>query len=260
MATERRPVGGIYDKFREGAEVRVATWNLERLDSRARRDRVLGQVDEVAADVWVFTETDHTFAPTGAQHLHCSGIEQARARNERWVSIASTHPLEPLVLTGDPVRSVAARVHPAGRDPFVVFGTVLPWTSDRWRGLRGVDAFVEAVAVQRADLQRLRAENPRSDFIWAGDFNQHLGEGARYWSSRNHALLVETLDELGLSCLTSDPDPVAKVAPARRSVDHICVALADRWARGSVAVWPVSATPDRRLSDHYGVAVDTWAP
>ncbi|MBI2780919.1 MAG: endonuclease/exonuclease/phosphatase family protein [Chloroflexi bacterium] len=239
--------------------MRLATWNVERLGSQPRRGRILRMINEIAADVWIFTETDDSLVPAGMPSLHCADIDERRRSNERWVSIASKYPLEQLSLTGDPTRSVAARIHPSNREPFIVFGTVLPWTSDRWRGMRGSHGFAEALATQQGDLRRLRALEPHSDFVWAGDFNQHLGVGARYWSKRNGELLVGALEELGLHILTADPDPVTGVAGERRSVDHLCVARADLWDRRSLAVWPVGPAPDRQLSDHYGVAVDTVA-
>jgi endonuclease/exonuclease/phosphatase family metal-dependent hydrolase len=237
--------------------VRFATWNIERLASRPKRERVLSCMAEIGADVWVLTESDDSLLPTGMQSLHCSNSDEERPAEERWVSIASRYPLEPLALTGDPIRSAAARVHPGDGDPFLVFGSVLPWTSDAWRGMRGSDGFAKALETQRGDLRGLRAQEPRSDFIWAGDFNQHLVDSGRYWSKRNKELIGLTLRELGLSPLTADPDPVTAVARDRYSVDHICVALEGRWDRSSLRVWPTSPAPDRRLSDHYGVAVDT---
>lgn len=239
--------------------MRFATWNIERLNSSARRNRVLRATDDVAADVWVLTETDDAFAPVGLQYLHTSVVDETRLSKERWVSIASRFPLEPIALTGDPIRSAAARIHPVDGDSFVVFGTVLPWPSDLWGGMRGSTAFASALETQLQDLRALRGQNARSEFIWAGDFNQHLGEGARYSSRRNGDLLVEALRELGLHVLTADPDPVMKMAPARRSVDHICVAIPEQWDRQQQTVWPNRPTPDPRLSDHYGVAVDSLA-
>jgi hypothetical protein len=159
--------------------VRLATWNVERLANRPKRDRVLASMAEIGADVWIFTESDDELVPAGIASLHCSDADEKRGASERWVSIASRYPLEPLALSGDPFRSAAARVYPTDGDPFVVFGTVLPWTSDRWRGLRGSDGFAGALGAQLGDLRRLRSGEPLVDLVWAGDFNQHLDDGGR---------------------------------------------------------------------------------
>ena len=238
--------------------MRLATWNVERLRSGRRRARALDWVNRIAADIWVFTEADSDFAPHGLRHVHTSLPDPARHPRERWVSIVSSFPLEPVALVGDPIRSAAAFVHPPGTGALIVFGTVLPWTTDRWRGHRGSDAFAAALAAQLIDLRSLRTRERSSKFVLAGDFNQHLGDGDRYWSGRNKRLISEALAELGLTVLTANPtDPVQRVAPDRRSVDHVCVAKPLECNRESLGVWPPGPQPDPLVSDHFGVVLES---
>lgn len=238
--------------------MKLATWNVERVPSLARRERILAALEVVDADIWVLTETRTDLIPgPGVRSVFSCEPDRAGAASERWIGIASKFPVEQLRTT-DPVRSAAALIRPAVGRPMVVFGTVLPWATDSWRGIRGLPGFLAALAVQRADWARLRAEHPNADFVVAGDFNQDLSDRHYYWSREGRVALLAALESAGLVALTADPrDPVRAASNGLRAwIDHICVPAESKWVAAHTSVWPAADTPDRRLSDHYGVAAE----
>ena len=109
-----------------------------------------------------------------------------------------------------------------------------------------------------ADWIALVRQFPGGDLCVLGDLNQDLSRRDYYGSRANRTALLDALRTVGLSALTADPtDPVRAVARDRASIDHICVtARVVQQGSARLEVWPSGAAPDRRLSDHYGVAAD----
>lgn len=241
--------------------VKLANWNLERASTSARRDALREYTDRVGADVWVFTETHRDFTPglpyacssaEGRDRIH--GLDTAE---DRWAMIWSWHRLEQLE-TSDPTRTVAARIYPEGADPFVVYGTVLPWNGDNWRGhpSAGGVAFCEALKHQQADWLRLRERFPQDEFFIIGDFNQDLAPTHYYGSQLKRRALITALTECGLVALTAgDGDPIRRDAAPMACIDHICALRDSAWRPEPAVRWPDGPLPASHLSDHFGVAV-----
>jgi hypothetical protein len=242
--------------------MKLANWNLERAKT-ARREGLRRYIDHIAADVWVFTETNDDFA-FGDDHRHktssAGGRDQVTGLDElgdRWVAIQSKYPLTPLQSTDD-VRTVAARVLPPEQAPFLIFGTVLPWIGDRWRGFPAASgvAFREALKVQTSDWKDMRQNFPDDELFVIGDFNQDLVHPHYYGSNANKDALNKALDDGGLVALTGgDDDPIRRDSPPYACIDHICALRDSHWRAKPAVRWPEAPTPDKRLSDHFGVAV-----
>lgn len=240
--------------------MKIATWNVWRLKTRARRIAVAGWLDRIDADVWVLTETDVALSPGPAYRCVTTALTDRPGRvGEQWVAIWSRLPIEPLGSSSDPSRSVAALVRPTSGPRVIVYGTVLPWTSSRWHGLSGAGAraFCAALDAQRGDWEALRRRYPDAELCVAGDLNQDLSDRHYYGSRVARQALRDALSSVGLVALTGDPaDPVRAMAPDRASIDHICVQRdSAHFAPPRLEVWPRGSEPDRGVSDHYGVAV-----
>ena len=174
------------------------------------------------------------------------------------MSIWSRYPLTP-VATSDAERTAAVRVLPPSGVPFVVFGTVLPWFGDVWRGhtAKGGVAFREALKVQVADWTRFRSEYPRDEFFVLGDFNQDLVTPTYYGSRANRAALEAALAEVGLQALTGGVhDPMRRDSPPCACIDHICGLRDSRWRPQPPRRWPDAPRPVRWMTDHSGVGVE----
>jgi len=244
--------------------MKLATWNLERLGYPRRRSMapLRAHMEAIGADVWVLTETVEDMSP-GAEYVGVAttGSDREQKPDEVWTKIWSRWPIEALPPTSDPVRCVAARVVHPQRGAFVVYGTVLPWTGSKWRGLRGAGgvAFGAALDAQELDWAALRADFPADDLFVMGDLNQPIGVGPpRYYGSEvNERHLGEALARLGLIAFTAgDNDPVRRGSNRLACIDHICgpISYVPRVRR--TIRWPDSPKPLDGLSDHFGVAVE----
>jgi endonuclease/exonuclease/phosphatase family metal-dependent hydrolase len=240
----------------------LATWNLERpvAASRRRVEELRRWMRTVGADVWVLTETHDGIVPEPYySSVASTGTDRHGEPGERWAAIHSRFPLEPLLPTSDPIRSVAARIAPPESSPFIVYGTVLPWIGSSWRGVpsSGGRAFNAAIDAQAADWASLRSAYPDLDLYVLGDFNQDLAERHYYGSHSNKGRLLQALADVGLVALTSGVnDPVRRDSPDCACIDHICGATSSVWRLVSTTRWPDTARPQKgRLSDHFGIAV-----
>ena len=226
-----------------------------------RREAIGGYLDVAAPDVLVLTET-HDSLDSGLPYVHSSaegrdGYERHRD-GHRWVSISSRYPMEPLVVR-DERRSVAARVCPGRDDPFIAFGTVLPWLGSPWREYEsaGGVAFREALSVQEADWMALRSAYPDDEFFLMGDFNQDLVTPSYYGSRANRDALEAALAAAGLVALTAGAgDPIRRDLTTYACIDHICARADSKWDVEATSKWPQTNAPLRWMSDHFGVGVE----
>ncbi len=242
--------------------MKFATWNLARPVPSFRRRHALiaDQIIRVAADIWVLTETHASITPgSGFGSASTTGTDRPGDPDERWATIWSRFPIEPLSLTSDPVRAVAVRIVPPTGAPLIVYATVLPWLGSPWRHFPAADgkAFAEALQAQALDWRALRESNLDHDVIVAGDFNQDLAETHYYGSRANRHGLLLALEGAGLVALTADGnDPVRRGSSPYACVDHICISTSARWQARGLRRWPDVPKPDRRLSDHFGIDVE----
>lgn len=238
--------------------MKIATWNVALPVSEGRRKQLRVFTDRIGADVWVLTETHDSFTP--GHQFSCSSAEGRDGRHRpghRWVSIWSTCELEPLP-TSDAKRTVAARLHPKGSKPFIVYGCVLPWLGSAWEGYpaKGGVAFSESLKIQSADWKLLLSKYPDHEFFVLGDFNQDLVRPRYYGSLTNRARLEEALKEVGLVALTAgDGDPIRRCSPPCACIDHICARRDSAWQANRPERWPDIPKPNKKLTDHFGVAV-----
>lgn len=240
----------------------LANWNIERAATPTRRKALQKRVERIAADVWVFTESHSEFDP--GLPFSCTsspgrdGVVGLDTPNDQWVAIWSRWPLQQLPVS-DPIRTVAARVNPEGEPSFIIFGLVLPWGGDNWHEFpsAGGEAFREALKVQQSDWSRLRNTFPDDEFFVLGDFNQDLVELRYYGSRRNRETLSGALDECGFVALTAGAgDPIRRDSAPYACIDHICARRDSRFRAAPAIRWPDAGKPDKRLSDHFGVAVE----
>jgi hypothetical protein len=245
-------------------KIKIATWNLQLPVAPLRRKAMRLHTDREQADIWVLTETHDGFSPGDDYTVVSSmaGRDGLHKPEHRWVSIWSRHPLVPLS-TSDNQRTAAARVSPTEGDPYVVFGTVLPWIGSTWRDhpSAGGVAFREVLAVQVDDWISLKKEFPNDEFFLLGDFNQDLVSGPpRYYGSHaNRNELEAGLKRSGLKVLTGGAnDPIRRETKVCACIDHICMRQDSAWRVDATTRWPDSDKPQKGLSDHFGVAATLY--
>lgn len=243
--------------------MRIATWNLQRpaTASSGRVARLREWIGRINADVWVLTETHEGISPGDEfRAVATSGSDRQQSPGERWTMIWSRLPIVGVETTCDPIRTACARIAAAEGPAMLVYGTVLPWRSDRrWLPAAGGAAFVQVLAEQASDWRRLREKYPDDRLCIAGDFNQELGDRTLAGTAPGRTELRRALEAAALDCLTGDEaDPVAQLTQDERSnIDHICVdARAADGPEFKVGAWPARVDELRTLSDHFGVWVD----
>jgi hypothetical protein len=242
--------------------LKIANWNIERaLPTQRRTARILSHLKDWPAEITILTETHQDICPGVNQNGVHSGTPDRPCKDagERWCSIWSRFPLDDLnSYISDKARCTAARLNHPVYGTITVFSFILPWLSDKWRNIptKGGECFGEALNLYRQDWQNLRSRFPADTFILAGDFNQSLVDHRYYGSKIQKAILEETLKSDGLLPLTAyENDPVARDSFPKACIDHICINKSAGMILQSSDRWPDTATPDKTLSDHFGIIV-----
>ena len=242
--------------------MKIANWNVARcLPQQRRASEIHEHLSGVAADIYVLTETHESLVPRSTfRGVFSSEPDRPSEAGERWAAIWSASPLKRLDdYVSDPARCVAARLADSKIGEVVVYACVLPWIGSPWRGLpsAGGRAFGAALDMYCEDWRRLKDVFPRAVLIVAGDFNQDLATRHYYGSRDQRKALRAALDEAKLDAATAgDSDPIAKHSAPHACIDHICIAQSAGFKATRPWRWPGTPAPVRRLSDHFGVAVD----
>lgn len=219
-----------------------------------RNARRLELIQAADADVVVLTETHDELRLKGYQATSTPQRPGARAA-ARWTTIWSRLGVRRVIETDDPLRTVAVELE----GDLLVYGTVLPWHSDRgpsddkqvnWAEYRRV------VPIQGAEWLALRQQHPAQTLVVAGDFNQSLGERHHYGGSKLRQLLEENCAAADLDVLTGLAHQ--QVPLAHPPIDHVAVAPAQgqRAHLHRVAGWEGAGRGPGRLSEHSAVVVD----
>lgn len=239
------------------SQLRVATWNLERVSPRSWRKLPAQRaaMARVGADVWVLTETRTGVSPGEGFHpLHCPARDSGHhADDERMVSIWSRWPIEPTGLEPRARGAVSGVVEsPFGRT--AVFGSVIPYAN-----AKGPDGTSRMWQEHYTEIERLAEEwtalAAEMPLIVAGDFNQDRDGSGWYGTKKGRAMLTDALDAAGMTCVT-EADMVANGRlRTKHLIDHVCL-TEDLAARvRSVECWEAVDAAGIRMSDHPGVVV-----
>jgi hypothetical protein len=231
--------------------VRIGTWNVEYARGEEKNARRRALILGAEADIWVLTEThdDLDLRPT---HVPISTTQRETGRlGGRWTTIWSRFPVLSVIPTRDPGRTVAALLQ-APREQIVVFGTVLPWHSDRGPDgdARNWQEQYRVTGEQSEEWERLAHEFPDAALCVAGDLNMNLAGKHRYGTIKGRALLRDGFLRANLDCATSTVEGLSH-AP----IDHVVIDSARCGGTRTVAAW--EGTHDGiRLSDHSAVVVE----
>lgn len=240
--------------------MRIGTWNVEYGVGAEKNARRLRRLREMNCDVWVLTET-HDDLDLGADYQAVSTTPRPNKRaGSRWTTIWSRLPIVKSVAVEDLNRTVAVLLEsPVG--PLIVFGTVLPWNTDRGaNGLgKGWSEFYRVAPLQSQEWAKLAATNPGVALCVAGDLNMNLGGPHYYGSAKGRELLRVGLKEAALVCVT-ESDRMPRGLLMHGPIDHICLSASIAPHTSVVNAWEGTDGDGVRLSDHSGlvVAVNTF--
>lgn len=235
--------------------MKIGTWNVEYAAGDKKNELRLKRLLQMNCDVWVLTETnaDLDLSNAGFKPVRTTPRKPGRT-GSCWTTIWSRLPVVKVVPTEDPNRTVAAILQaPFGE--LLVFGTVLPWHSDK--GDKGTvknwEEFYRVVPLQGREWARLRKEHPDAEMCVAGDLNMNLGGPHYYGTKKGRAMLGEAFAAADLVCLTETEK--TKGMLSHGAIDHICVSSRLAEGAGAVDAWEGKDADGVRLSDHSGVVV-----
>jgi len=235
--------------------MRILTWNLD----HGRHDpAVIEKQQRLLAshpnDACVLTEVPMSMSNEDAGRVLSPVERPGKLGPEAWVRIDADG-VEPCAIELPLKRMAAAARATVGGEPFLVYGSVLPWRSANTQAdyLEGVgmspdDLFARVLGEQIRDIRALRAEHPADTFIWAGDFNQPLSGTNAGFSNPQRQILQSALDDLGLIAWNEHLDHANGESHA---IDLIC-GPKDRAAHAE-RIDPV--VDGFALSDHAGYLV-----
>lgn len=242
--------------------MRLATWNLERPSRTGWKipPRQRQRIAEIAADVWVLTETRASVSPgAGYDGVHSPPFPTRRDsdEDERYVSVWSRWPIRATAVEPHCRGSASALVE-TPKGPLLVNGCVIAYAHDKGTDgtARAWQRHAEELARQAGEWLELQRLHPGVPLMVAGDMNQ-THDGARHgygtWAVREQ--LLEALDAVSLRLVTTR-DVVASGEADVHLVDHVAVPI--RWSddRVSMSVIGTRGTDGVRISDHANIIID----
>jgi hypothetical protein len=235
----------------------IVNWNLERvLPNQKRHERIEAVITELTADVWIFTESHKDVTPDKSISVTSITSEDGYC----WSSICSKFPIVSLIdYVTDRDRCTAARIMHPVHGELIVYATVLPWVGSVWNGQAWQEgkAFISALDIYRRDWEQLQLSYPNAIHIVAGDFNQSLVDWHYYGSKKIRAKLEEVIEECNMRIVTAGiNDPVARDSKPYACIDHICITTSHIERINSTKRFPNQSSPDKKLSDHFGIIVE----
>ena len=241
------------------ANLRIATWNLERpkQNAHSKNLRRIEKIREIDADIWVLTETSSAIALDGYVSLASESQPGYHSSGESFATIWSRWPIRRKLQTFDPFFAVCAEVDSTA-GPMVVFGTIITYANDkgpdgtgrRWEEHR------KSIESHGEDWRRLRKEFPGHLFCVAGDFNQSRDGSGWYEDAQSVKMLSAELDGSDLQCVTEDNMRTSGHLKSRASIDHICLSKSLATRGVSVGAWEGTTADGCRMSDHNGVVIN----
>lgn len=238
--------------------MRIGTWNVEYAAGAEKNAKRFDVMRTNPADIWVLTET-HDDLDLSSTHAAVHSLQRPTGRSgARWVSIWSTFEVLYRIDVGDPERTVAAMLNtPLGL--MVVYGTVLPWHSDRGKHAEGAEVpywseHHREIRRQAAEWSDLRERHKSALMCVAGDLNMNINGPHYYGTKLGRSLLADATDANRLTCVTST-DRLSGDALQHPPIDHILLSDDLENRTRVVAAWE-GMLDGIRLSDHSGLVIE----
>ncbi len=222
--------------------MKIATWNIERLEHKNKLDDIVAICEHENADILVLTEADKR-VKLSRYPFCCSTMRPLDHElppypmpvhympSERRVIIYSQYPCIKRCSTYDETTAICVELE-TERGNLLIYGSII--------GIHGhrKPFFTDALYGQMEDLKRLAAEKLPLCFL--GDYNCSFADNY-YPSNIAKTAILECFSETGMKLLTEKQ---------LECIDHI--AISENFAdSASVNEWNC----DKKLSDHKGISV-----
>lgn len=218
--------------------MRIATWNVERLKHHRGMDAMLREIEKVAADILVLTETDIRLHPNFPHYYQTPLLQEYNPDyyrdTENRVSVFTRYKSIRRHDTYDPFTAICVELE-TEKGNLLMYGTIIGIFGNREA------SFKPDLEKQMKDIQRLSADGKNLCVI--GDYNLTFCDNY-YYTKYGRELVAETFSDCGIQLLTRD---------RKECIDHIAVSK-DFVGDGSISIeeWNY----DKQLSDHKGIVVE----
>jgi exonuclease III len=216
--------------------MKIATWNVERLRHKDKLPCMTEICGELAADIFVLTETDTRLDLGYKTRVHTLPLTDTAfyQSTERRVAICSKYALVGRRETFDEHTAVCAELM-TERGVLLVYGVIIGIFGNRHEN------FKTDLPHIIADIDRLAAEG--KPFCVCGDFNISFSDNY-YFTKDGRTVLEDMFARNNLELLTrNQPECIDHIAISRGFVDGLSL---------DVREW----NHDKKLSDHKGVMVE----
>ena len=156
--------------------MRIATWNVERLEHKKNLDRMLAECKRVAADILVLTETDERIQPE-YKYRHSTPLLKGittpahYADTENRVSIFTDYECVGRYETYDEKTAICVGLA-TEKGNLLVYGTIIGISGNRRKD------YGEDLVKQLEDIRRLSSEGHRICMV--GDYNCTFSDNYYY--------------------------------------------------------------------------------
>ena len=226
--------------------MRIATWNIERLNHKRDIEKILQLCEAQNADILVLTETDEQVHPHYKYCFSTPKLSEAPSSyflpavykpSENRVSIFTNYPCIKQYDTYDKYTSICVELStPKGN--LLVYGTIIGILGNRH------PSFKEELKRQCRDYTRLSDEG---NMCICGDYNCSFADNY-YFTNDNRNWLLHELGEKNISLLTRyHSECIDHIAVSRNFVDDCDVHFFE---------WNI----DKSLSDHKGIVAEIYKP
>ncbi len=250
---------------------RIATWNLDRPRSNSKATRIKAKLSDIAADIFVLTETSELIN-LQPEYQAVKSQEFELYKNQPWITIWSRWKVVEEIETFNSFRTACCLLE-APFGPLIIYGTIIPYhmagvSGNRYpdKGKKVWQLHIEDIIDQSQDWQNIMDNYPNIPFVVAGDFNQ-TRDGLKYGYGTNQGrkILTQKLTDNGLSCVTEidfhemnflTPDGKGR---KRRNIDHVCISEKLCEEKNITAgAWNQFSEDGFAYSDHNGTYVDIY--
>lgn len=217
--------------------MRIATWNVERLEHRRSLDEILFTCERAKADILILTETDERLHPPFRYCVQTPRLTEIRPGyykpTENRVSIFTNYECVGFYPTYDKYTAICAELK-TELGSLCVYGTIMGIEGNRRA------SFKEDLRRQVEDFKRLTARG--KSLCIGGDFNLSFSDNY-YFTNYGRDTLRQSFAENRITLLTESTS---------ECIDHIAVSSASvNGADVKVEEWNV----EKKLSDHKGIVV-----
>lgn len=217
--------------------MKIATWNIERLEHKNQLNQIVDNCMATNADILVVTESDHRLQLDYKYCYSTSALGHSGAvlyeDTENRVSIFTNYPCVRQYPTYDKNTSICVELE-TELGNLIVYGTIIGVFGNRH------SSFMPDLISQMADVKRL--SNSADGFCICGDFNCSFADNY-YFTKNARSRISETLSQNDIRLLTE---------MQTECIDHIAVSRSFvKDSRIIIEEWNVN----KELSDHKGISV-----